>query len=193
MSTIHQIKEKEEIDAWCPSSSLQSGVRGLSRKHGISFAACWRGQKLQSPLDMGALARAITWCLQMITAPSFIGTAAAFPKALSWEGTILLPWCIVALSALISRTPLWINNLWTGLKDCKVMGCGTSPAQAIITSWHRCVWGRRGSFSKVKNSTSRLSTTSHRTAWISNSFLCVCVCLSRDLRAMVPWVSSQTS
>lgn len=136
---------------------------------------------------MGASARAVTQCLQTLTAPSFIGTAAAFPKALSWEGTILLPWCFVALSALISRTPLRINNLWTGLKDCKVMGCGTSPAQAIITSWHRCVWGRRGSFSKVKSSTSRLSTTSHRTAWISNSFFFVCVCL------FVQWFKSHGS
>lgn len=44
---------------------------------------------------------------------------------------------------------------------CKVTKYGTSPAQAIITSWHRCVQGRRERLPKVKSSTPRLSRTEH--------------------------------
>lgn len=71
------------------------------------------------------------------------------------------------------------------MKDHRVPASGTSPAQAI-TSWHKCVQGRRGSFPKVKSSTSMLSRAPHRALCLVVFFFLSVVWVAN------PWVSSQT-
>lgn len=57
-----------------------------------------------SPLDKRAVARAVTQCPQVITAPFFISTASFFRMFLSWEGTVSPTQGFIAMSALISKT-----------------------------------------------------------------------------------------